>query len=102
MGEIKIAPGNSIFKTAKQVYLKEYSSLSIQPPATAALTDGNTNVIAVAKVGKGTVFAVGDPWFYNEYTDGRKIPMHFENYKAAEDLVKWAITQSGLRKTHEK
>jgi unsaturated rhamnogalacturonyl hydrolase len=93
MGEIKIAPGNSIFKTAKQVYLKEYSSLSIQPPATAALTDGNTNVIAVAKVGKGTVFAVGDPWFYNEYTDGRKIPMEFENYKAAEDLVKWAVRQ---------
>jgi unsaturated rhamnogalacturonyl hydrolase len=82
-----------IFKTAKKVYLKEYSSLSIQPPATAVLKDANTNVIAVAKVGKGTVFAVGDPWFYNEYTDGRKIPMHFENYKAAEDLVKWAIQQ---------
>jgi unsaturated rhamnogalacturonyl hydrolase len=93
MGKISINAGNSIFKTAKQVYLKEYSSLSIQPPATAVLTDGNTNVIAVAKVGKGTVFAVGDPWFYNEYTDGRKIPMHFENYKAAEDLVKWAVQQ---------
>lgn len=93
MGKISINAGNSIFKTAKQVYIKEYSSLSIQPPATAALKDGNTNVVAVAKIGKGTVFAVGDPWFYNEYTDGRKIPMHFENYKAAEDLVKWAVQQ---------
>jgi unsaturated rhamnogalacturonyl hydrolase len=37
------------------------------------------------------VFAVGDPWFYNEYIDGRKIPPYFENYKAAEDLVKWII-----------
>jgi unsaturated rhamnogalacturonyl hydrolase len=93
MGAIPINTGNLIFKTAKKVYLKEYSSLSIQSPATAALKDGNTNVIAVAKIGKGTVFAVGDPWFYNEYTDGRKIPMEFENYRAAEDLVKWAVQQ---------
>ena len=94
MGTISIPPGNPIFKTAKKVYIKEYSSLSIHPPASAALVDGNTVVVAVAKIGKGTVFAVGDPWFYNEYTDGRKIPMDLENYKAAEDLVKWAVQQS--------
>lgn len=93
MGEIKIAPGNAIFKTAKQVYIKEYSSLSVQPPASAVLKDGSTNVVAVAKIGKGTVFAVGDPWFYNEYTNGKNIPMYFENDKATEDLVKWAIHQ---------
>jgi len=57
------------------------------------LTQNGSNVVAVAKVGKGTVFAVGDPWFYNEYEDGRKIPMDFENYKASEDLVKWTIQQ---------
>jgi unsaturated rhamnogalacturonyl hydrolase len=50
--------------------------------------------MTVSKLGKGTVFAVGDPWFYNEYLDGRKIPMYLENYKAAEDLVKWAIDQT--------
>jgi len=94
MGTISIPPGNPIFKTAKKVYIKEYSSLSIHPPASAALVDGNTVVVAVSKIGKGTVFAVGDPWFYNEYTDGRKIPMDLENYKAAEDLVKWAVQQS--------
>jgi unsaturated rhamnogalacturonyl hydrolase len=48
----------------------------------------------VAKVGKGTVFAVGDPWIYNEYIDGRKLPAELENFKAAEDIVKWAISQS--------
>ena len=94
MGTNSIPPGNPIFKTAKKVYIKEYSSLSIHPPASAALVDGNTVVVAVSKIGKGTVFAVGDPWFYNEYTDGRKIPMDLENYKAAEDLVKWAVQQS--------
>jgi unsaturated rhamnogalacturonyl hydrolase len=94
MGTISIPPGNPIFKTAKKVYIKEYSSLSIHSPASTGLVDENTVVVAVSKIGKGTVFAVGDPWFYNEYTDGRKIPMDLENYKAAEDLVKWAVQHS--------
>ena len=93
MAAVKIRPGNTIFKNEQKVYIKEYSSLSIQPPAVAALTQNGNNVVAVAKVGKGTVFAAGDPWFYNEYEDGRKIPMEFENYKASEDLVKWVIRQ---------
>jgi unsaturated rhamnogalacturonyl hydrolase len=94
MGTISINSGNRIFKTARKVYIKEYSSLSVQPPATSVLVDEKTVIVAVAKIGKGTVFAVGDPWFYNEYADGRKIPMSLENYKAAEDLVKWAIHQT--------
>ena len=87
-------PGNDIFKDVNKVYIKEYSSLSVSDPAHTVLKQGNTNVAAVAKIGKGTVFAVGDPWFYNEYTDGRKIPPDFQNYQAAEDLVKWAIEQT--------
>jgi unsaturated rhamnogalacturonyl hydrolase len=47
--------------------------------------------MAVAEVGKGKVFVVGDPWLYNEYIDGRNLPAYFDNYKAAEDLAKWAI-----------
>lgn len=50
--------------------------------------------MAVAKYGKGTVFALGDPWIYNEYLDGRKLPKDFDNYKAAEDWVKWLIKQA--------
>jgi unsaturated rhamnogalacturonyl hydrolase len=89
MGAIPIDPGNLVFKSVRKVYIKEYSSLAVHSPATAVLKDGKTIVAAVARIGKGAVFAVGDPWFYNEYEDGRKIPMDFENYKAAEDLVKW-------------
>jgi unsaturated rhamnogalacturonyl hydrolase len=37
---------------------------------------------------------VGDPWLYNEYLDGRKLPAEYPNYKAAEDIVKWLLTQS--------
>ena len=93
MGAIKIPAGSTVFKNANKVYIKEYASQKLWGPAKAVLSDGNLVVVSVAKVGKGTVFAVGDPWFYNEYTDGRKIPQEFQNYKAAEDVVRWAIEQ---------
>ncbi len=75
MGTIPIAADNLIFSKANKVYIKEYCSLAIQSPAKPALINGDNVVAAVAKVGKGMVFAAGDPWFYNEYTDGRKIPV---------------------------
>ncbi|WP_370526611.1 hypothetical protein [Pedobacter sp. HDW13] len=62
-------------------------------PAVSALTDNGDVLIATAKYGKGTVFAVGDPWFYNEYIDGRKLPADFENFKATNDLVNWLTKQ---------
>lgn len=94
MGAFKIPENHAIFKTAKKIYIKEYSSQTITSPAKPVFTDGKLVVMSVAKVGKGTVFAVGDPWFYNEYFDGRKLPADMENYKAGEDLVKWAIKQA--------
>lgn len=94
MAKIDVDPNNQIFKNINKVYIKEYSSLSLKRPAYPVLKEGNTNVVAVAKIGKGTVFAVGDPWFYNEYTDGRKLPPDFQNYRAAEELVKWAVAQT--------
>jgi unsaturated rhamnogalacturonyl hydrolase len=42
---------------------------------------------------KGTVFAVGDPWLYNEYSDGRKLPKEYQNLDAAKDLVGWLNKQ---------
>ena len=66
----------------------------IKSPATAVYTEGNEVMMSMASVGKGTVFAVGDPWFYNEYTDGRKLPRDYENYQAAEDLVKWLFIKA--------
>lgn len=97
-GAIKIPAGNSIFKTAKKVYIKEISTIAVKAPAVSALTDNGDVVIATAKYGKGTVFAVGDPWFYNEYIDGRKLPKDLENFKATNDLVNWLIKQVPVKK----
>jgi unsaturated rhamnogalacturonyl hydrolase len=93
LGAITIPPGNEIFKTAKKIYMKDISTLHVTSPAHSALTDKGDVIIAVAKYGKGTVFAVGDPWFYNEYTDGRKLPKEYQNFTAANDFVKWLIEQ---------
>ena len=93
-GALTFESTNPIFKTARKVYLKEISTLTVSAPAKAILTQGSDNIIAVAKYGKGTVFAVGDPWLYNEYIDGRKLPLDYHNYKAAQDLVKWLLQQA--------
>jgi unsaturated rhamnogalacturonyl hydrolase len=92
-GAIKVPAGNAVFKQAKKVYLKEISIIDVKSPAKALITDSGDVIVAVAKYGKGTVIAVGDPWLYNEYTDGRKIPAEYENGKAAYDLAKWLLTQ---------
>lgn len=94
MGGIEIAAGNQIFKTAKKVFVKEVSTLSLSGNAKAVVSANGDTIMAVSKHGKGTVFVIGDPWLYNEYVDGRRLPLEFENFKATEDLSRWLITQT--------
>lgn len=94
MGAITVTPGNPIFKTARKVYLKDIATLKLSLNARPVLTDSNKVIVATARYGKGKVFAVGDPWIYNEYTNGRLTPsMGFENDKAAEDITLWLLAQ---------
>jgi unsaturated rhamnogalacturonyl hydrolase len=51
----------------------------------------DNTVIAFKAVGKGRVLAISDPWLYNEYIDNRKLPVDFENYLAAQNLVRWIL-----------
>jgi unsaturated rhamnogalacturonyl hydrolase len=96
-GEIVFPPYNAVFRSNPVAYIKQLCTLNLSGPAKAVLTEKNEqtgeyeNIMAVAKFGKGAVFAVGDPWFYNEYLDGRKLPSHYQNYEAATDLIKWLI-----------
>lgn len=90
---------NEIFKNTKKIYVKEISIIEAKKPAKALVkADNGDVVIATAKVGKGSVFAIGDPWLYNEYTDGRKIPAEYQNFEAANELVKWVIKKSAVKK----
>ena len=91
---VVIPNDKQVFKEPYKMYLKEISVLNVKAPAKALVIKEDDIVIAIAKYGKGTVFAVGDPWLYNEYVDGRKLPAEYENYQAAEDLVKWLLSIS--------
>jgi len=92
-GTINIPKGNKIFISAKNIFIKDICTLDLKQPAEAVLTDNGENIIAISKIGKGVVFAIGDPWLYNEYLDGKKLPKEIENHKAAEDLVTWLLKQ---------
>ncbi len=93
-GKIPVSENNPIFKTARSLYLKEISTLNLSGKAAINLNDGERIIMATAKFGKGTVFAVGDPWIYNEYADGRKLPAEYDNFRAAQDLSRWLLQQS--------
>lgn len=93
-GVVLIPSGHPIFKTARKLYIKELATLNVNKPAATVLSKEGKNIMAVAKLGKGTVLALGDPWIYNEYVDGRKLPLEYDNYKGATDFVKWLLQQS--------
>ena len=93
-GAVMLPAGHEIFKTAKKIYAKEVATLSVSAPAKVIAAKEGKNIMAVAKYGKGTVFVIGDPWLYNEYTDGRKLPNDFDNFEAANDLAKWLFAQT--------
>jgi unsaturated rhamnogalacturonyl hydrolase len=92
-GKIDVPAGHQILKNVQTIYQKEVCSITVKAPAKSLLTKGDLVVFATAKIGKGTVFATGDPWLYNEYTDGRMLPAMYQNAEAAKDVVKWLISQ---------
>ena len=96
-GKVDIPSGNPVLPSEKKIYQKEISSITLKSPAKALLKKDELVIFATAKLGKGTVFATADPWLYNEYVDGRKIPAEYENFKAAHDLAKWLIKQIPIK-----
>lgn len=97
----------NFFKTSSKLYLKEISTIDISNKSynenfQIRFKNEKDNLMVIGGKYLGTVFAVGDPWLYNEYVDGRKLPAEFENFKAANDLAKWALSQSKKAKVKNK
>ena len=80
-------PDHPLFKGVSKIFLKEIAPIACIKPAKAVLVENNKIIMAEAQLGKGYVFAVGDPWLYNEYIDHLVLPEDFENLKAANNLV---------------
>jgi unsaturated rhamnogalacturonyl hydrolase len=92
-GEVVIPPGTGIFGQGFTAYMKDTSTITVSGPARALVTDHGDVMIALAHVGKGEVLAVTDPWFYNEYADGRKMAQ-YHGFEAAQDVAAWAVRQA--------
>jgi unsaturated rhamnogalacturonyl hydrolase len=93
MGKLVIPGGGPIFHDPHTAYVKEICTIAVKSPAISLLTDRGDILMAKAKYGKGTVFAAVDPWLYNEYTDGRKLPANYDNYAAGKELARWILEQ---------
>ncbi len=97
--KVEVQAGNEIFKKSKNLFIKEYSSLKLSGAARSILKDKDgDDVMAITNYGKGSVLIIGDPWLYNEYVDGRKLPADYDNFKAAAELVDWLNKRTTLKK----
>ena len=92
-GKIDIDGSGPIFHHSHTIFVKDVCTISVSGPAHAALAEGDDIFMATAKYGRGSVYAMVDPWLYNEYTDGRKLPATFDNFAAGNELVRWVLEQ---------
>jgi unsaturated rhamnogalacturonyl hydrolase len=93
-------PDHPLFKDVKMIFMKEICTLGVRASARPLLIadkqhgEGKDIIMAAAQVGKGLVFAVGDPWIYNEYIDVTSPNLTIENRKAANNLAQWLLAAS--------
>jgi len=93
MGRIPVAGAGLLFHHPHTFFMKDTCTISLKAPAASLLQDRGDILMATAKYGKGTIFAVVDPWIYNEYTDGRNLPPEYDNFGGAMELVNWLVKQ---------
>lgn len=94
MGALTSLPDHPLFKGVSKIYIKEVSDINLKGNARAILTENGKVLMAECKYGKGYVFAIGDPWIYNEYIDHARLPESFENLKAAKNLADLLLSYS--------
>ncbi len=101
-------PDHPIFKGIELIYMKEICTMALKDPAQplfvvdkeqgeTAGSPGNKDIVmATAKVGKGFVYAIADPWVYNEYIDLPTISgVKVQNRQGGENLVRWILPMAG-------
>jgi unsaturated rhamnogalacturonyl hydrolase len=93
MGKIVVDGHGPIFHHPHTLYMKDVCTISVKSPSVPVITDSGDILMATAKYGRGTVYATVDPWLYNEYTDGRKLPAEYDNYAGGTELVRWILQQ---------
>jgi unsaturated rhamnogalacturonyl hydrolase len=93
MGRMDVPAGGPLFHHPHVLFMKDTCSLSPSKDAISLLEDKGETLMAYTKYGKGTVYAVTDPWLYNEYTDGRNLSPDYDNFGGGMELVRWLVQQ---------
>lgn len=97
MGAITSLPDHPLFRGVSKIYFSEISDMKLKRKAKPVLIAGGRILIAENNFGKGYVFAIGDPWFCNEYIDHAILPESFENLKAAKNLTDLLLGKTGKK-----
>ncbi len=90
-GRVAIPAGTGPFSHAHTAYMKEISSITSSAPARTLFSHNSQGAMAMARFGRGLVLALVDPWLYNEYTDGLKLPPEYDQYAAGQELARWLL-----------
>ncbi len=94
MGAAFPLEGNGVLTYGTKLFVKDVSALQLQMGAKAIVISGDKTIAAMAAYGKGQVIAVGDPWLYNEYVDGKKLSADYQNFEAMGQLVNWVMAKA--------
>ncbi len=93
MGQIDVKGNGPIFHSPHTLFMKEICTITPKEPAKAIWTNKGDVMLAEAQYGKGKVIGFVDPWLYNEYTDGRKLPPLYDNLAGGREYVRWLLEQ---------
>ena len=97
MGASTNLPEIPLFTNVHKIYLKEVASIVCRGKSFPVFTEQNKVLMAACTYGKGYVFAIGDPWIYNEYIGHWMLPADFDNTQAANNLVEILLKKSANR-----
>jgi Domain of unknown function (DUF4350) len=78
-------PQNEVFSACTTFYIVDMCNLSLVSPATSIFTFQGSVLMATSVKGKGKVFAVGDPWVYDEHIAAKN------NIKGITQVMNWLL-----------
>jgi hypothetical protein len=82
-------PDHPFFQGVKKLHMRSICTLTVRPPAEELYRFQGDSIMALSKCGKGVVFALGDPWAYNEYID------FFDNHACLTNVFRWLLARTG-------
>ena len=83
-----------IFAAEHHTYMKDTCTITVSGKAKAVLVDQGDTMMALSRYGKGVVYAVVDPWLYNEYVDGRNVGPQIDTFASGLELVRWIVAET--------